>query len=70
MKEKISLFLITFLIVFSGMTMANIFGCVIYGIPGGDVLARVVELPYALFVVLSLIISTILLCLIFRRNKK
>ncbi len=70
MKEKVLLFLSSFLIIFSGMTLASIIGCVIYGLPNGDVLARVVALPYVLYVIFSLIISTIFLCLIFRKKKK
>lgn len=70
MKEKILLFLFSFLIIFSGMTLANIIGCVIYGLLNDDVMARVVELPYVLYAVFSLIISIIFLFLIFRKNKK
>lgn len=70
MKKKILLVLYFFLIVFAGMILTNIIGCVIYGFSNGDILARIVELPYVLYAVLSLILSTILFCLIFRKSKK
>lgn len=70
MKKKILLFLTSFSIIFIGITLANIIGCVFYGLSDGNVLERVVELPYVLYAVFSLIISIIFLFLVFRKSKK
>jgi len=69
-KEKFLMFLYFFLIVFVGMTLANIIGSVIYGFSEGTILIRIAELPYILYAVFSFIISAIYLYLIFRKNKK
>lgn len=68
MKAKFLLFLYSFLIIFLGMTLTNIFSCFIYGLQDGDVTSRIIELPYLLYVVFSLIISAVLFCLIFRKK--
>ena len=68
MKAKFLLFLYSFLIIFLGMTLTNIFGCFIYGLQDGDVTSRIIELPYLLYAVFSLIISAVLFCLIFRKK--
>jgi hypothetical protein len=70
MKEKIGMFLISFLIIFTGMSFANIIGCVIYGFSGGAILLKIAELPYIFYTVFSLIISAIYSYLVFRKNKK
>lgn len=60
MKAKFLLFLYSFLIIFLGMTLTNIFSCFIYGLQDGDVTSRIIELPYLLYAVFSLIISAVL----------
>lgn len=66
MKEKFWMFIISFVIIFIGMSLANIIGCIIYGFSEGTVFQRIVELPYILYAVFSLIISIVYFFLVFR----
>ena len=69
MKEKIWMLIISFMIIFIGMSLANIIGCIIYGFSEGTIFQRIAELPYILYAVFSLIISIIYLCLVLRKKK-
>ena len=66
MKKIVILFITIFLIVFLGMSAANVIGCVIWGLPNGDVVARIAELPFVAYALVSLSISAVILFLLLR----
>ena len=68
--KNVLLFLISFAIIFSGMTLTNIISCVIYGISEGNVMAKILGLPYILYVIFSAVLSALFLCLVFKKKKK
>ena len=70
MKSKIGFFLFSFSLIFIGMSLANIVACVIYGFSDGTIFLKITELPYILYAIFSLIISTLYLCLVLRKTKK
>ncbi len=60
MKKKIIMFGFIFAVIFAGMILTNLIGCVIYGASDGTVWARMIDLPYVAYVIVSLLMSLFL----------
>ena len=70
MKGTIKLFLGAFFIIFIGLSLINMLGCVIYGFSDGTILSRIAELPYILFAAIALILGAVILLPAVRKRRK